>query len=243
MTVRNDLTIYDTHATEWWNEASPEFRSLHRVQRLRASILDEWAGDEIVGRRVVDLGCGGGLMSEALAERGATVVGIDRSVPSLRAARDHVGSRPDADIGARVRYVVGDLRRVPLPASWADGVVLADVLEHLDRPHEALDEAARLLRTGGWLYASTINRTWRARALAVHLAEGLGFIPKGTHDPRLFVRPDELRRIALDRGLLVERLVGEVPDLWSAVRHRAVEMRSGRSTAIAYSVLLRKVVA
>jgi len=234
--VRNDLGIYERYAAEWWDERSPRFRSLHGVNRLRLELLDAWVGDEIAGRRIADLGCGGGLVSEPLARRGAQVVGIDIGAASIAAARAHAG--PLA--GAAPYYMRGDLRSVPAQDGAFDGVVLADVLEHIDEPRSALAEASRILRPGGWLFASTIARTLRARLLAVTVAEGLGLIAKGTHDPRLFIDPGELDDAAATVGLIRRERTGETPDWLGTLRDRAIRLRRSRSLSVAYSALYRK---
>ncbi len=235
MKLRNDLDIYDRHGSEWWDERSPRFRSLHGVNRLRVALLDEWVGREIPGRRILDLGCGGGLLAEPLALRGARVIGLDRSGPSLRAGRDHAGACHWAP-----SYVCGDLMAIPARDASFDAVLLADVLEHVTDPAAAIAEAARVLRSGGWLYASTIDRSWRATMLVVHVAEGIGFIPRGTHDPKLFIPPEELDAAATRSGLARTQRVGESPDLLQCLRARSIRLRRARSTAVAYSVLYRK---
>jgi 2-polyprenyl-6-hydroxyphenyl methylase/3-demethylubiquinone-9 3-methyltransferase len=234
--ARNDLGIYERYAAEWWDELSPRFRSLHGVNRLRLELLDAWVGDEIAGRRIADLGCGGGLVSEPLARRGAQVVGIDIGAASIAAARAHASRLA----GAAPYYMLGDLRAVPAQDGAFDGVVLADVLEHIEEPRDALAEASRILRPGGWLFASSIARTRRARFLAVTLAEGIGLIAKGTHDPRLFIDPAELDDAAAAVGLVRRERTGETPDWIRTLCHRAIRLRRSSSLALAYSALYRK---
>ncbi len=231
--VRNDLDLYERHAADWWDERSHTFRSLHAVNRFRVALLEEWLNGRLRGARVVDLGCGGGLMSAPLAERGASVVGVDLSHASLNAAR---GRGPNGACA----FVRGDVRRAPLRAACADMVLLADVLEHLPDPAAALREAGRLVRPGGLVYVNTINRTARARLLAVALAEGLGLVPRGTHDPALFIGPRELERQAAAAGLRLVRLQGEVPALWRTLRRWTVELRKSESAAVTYSALFEK---
>jgi 2-polyprenyl-6-hydroxyphenyl methylase/3-demethylubiquinone-9 3-methyltransferase len=229
----NDLGIYERRADEWWDPSSRTFRSLHAVNAFRAEILREWLGDRLAGARVVDLGCGGGLLADALARQGARVVGVDRSVASLRAAAGHARHGE--------RFAAGDLRHPPLRDACADLVLLADVLEHLDEPAAAVAAAARLLAPGGFLYVNTLNRTRRARVLAVSVAEGLGFIPAGTHDARLFVTPGELREAGERAGLTWRRAVGERPRLGATLLGRAVKLARTESLAIAYSALLERI--
>lgn len=231
----NDLKIYDSRAAEWWDDGGTAFRSLRAVHAFRSRLLFGWLDREQTWGPVVDVGCGGGYFAEDFAKRGARVVGVDLSAGSLGAARAH-----GAALGpAAPAYVRGDARFLPLPAGFAEGVVLADVLEHLDW-RTVLREAARVLRQRGWVYVSTINRTIRARVLGVWAAEGLGFIPRGTHDPSMFIRPEELSREAAAAGLRVEMQVGERPRIAATLRGGAIQLAESRSLAVAYSVLLRK---
>ena len=227
---RNDLDLYERHADSWWNADSRAFRSLHRVNAFRVELLRDWLGERLPGALAIDLGCGGGLLAAPLAALGARVVGLDLGARSVAAAVD--GARHP-----RCAFVRADVLHPPLRAGLADLVLLADVLEHLERQPEALRAAARLLRPGGLLYVNTINRTLRARVLAVHLAEGLGLVPRCTHDARLFVRPDELERMAADAGLRLVRVQGESPALAATLARWAIQPERSRSVALAYSAL------
>jgi 2-polyprenyl-6-hydroxyphenyl methylase/3-demethylubiquinone-9 3-methyltransferase len=236
--VRNDLDLYERHADEWWDTRSPTFRSLQQVNVFRIGLIETWIGPRLPGARVVDLGCGGGLLAHPLAERGAQVVGIDLSRASLRAASRRP-SLEEAD-GGTVAWSVGDVASAPLASGSADHVLLADVVEHLDEPESAVAEAARLLRPGGTLYVNTLNRTRRAAVLAVHVSEGIGLVPRGTHDPALFVTPDELRAAGEAAGLQLDRLQGESPGLLRTLGTWRVHLRRSRSLAVAYSALFTK---
>lgn len=227
----NDLTIYERHAHEWWDPSSPTFRSLHSVNKFRVELLHEWLGADLEGRVVIDLGCGGGLLAEPLARAGAHVIGIDLSDGSLRVADQHV----------EAHFLRADLRRAPLRSGSAAIVVLADVLEHMSPIGDALDEAARLLAPGGLLYVCTINKTARAKRLAVDVAEGLRLVPRGTHDHELFVPPDELCREALARGLRLERIQGESVRVLRTALARAIVLARSDDLSVGYSALLRKV--
>ena len=231
--VRNDPRIYERHAADWWDTRSPVFRSLHEVNRLRLELVRAWLGPRLAGACVVDLGCGGGLLAAPLAELGARVLGVDLSQQSLLAARGSPGA------GVK-RFVRGDMLRLPLRSGCARIVLLADALEHVEDAARCLREAARILAPGGHLYVNTLNRTWRARLLAVELAERIGMIPRGTHDPRLFVRPDELERMAAAAGLRLLRLQGEAPRLAATLRKRAIVLRPCASLAVGYSALLER---
>ncbi len=230
--TRNDLTIYDRHGDGWWRADDGAFRSLRAVNTFRLDWLLRHLPRPVLGMRVVDLGCGGGLLAVPLAERGARLIGLDLSRPSLRAAHARAPTGVD--------FACADVLRVPLADAVADLVLLADVVEHVPQWPRAVAQAARLLRPGGVLYVNTINRTRRARYLAVHLAEGLGLVPRGTHDPALFVRPRELCAIADMAGLRCHRIEGEAPRLFTTLRRRAIHLRPSRSLAVAYAALFVK---
>lgn len=230
----NDLGLYDRHAQDWWDVDSAAFRSLHsvnalRVERLVASLANH--GQTLRGALVVDLGCGGGIVAARLASVGGRVVGIDRSFASLRSARS----------GCRAAmFVNGDVTRASIRDGAADLVLLCDVVEHLDDYALALHEAARMVKPGGFVYVGTLNRTLRSRLLAVVAAEGIGLVPKGTHDARLFVRPSELAAEATAVGLRPSQTFGEGVRLWSTLRRRRVVPRPSKSLAIAYQALFQK---
>lgn len=219
----------------WWDEGSRAYASLRAVNALRLQILGTWLEQWFGSPRalqVVDLGCGGGLMSVPLARAGAAVIAVDRCRPALREGRAHARGG--------VQFVQGDVCAAPLPDGCADLVLLSDVLEHLDEPARAVATAARLLRPGGHLFVNTINRTLRARVLAIWLAEGLGLIPRGTHRARQFVRPDELRAMARSVSLHATDWCGEQPALWTSLRQRVVHVRAGRSLAVGYCAAFRR---
>jgi 2-polyprenyl-6-hydroxyphenyl methylase/3-demethylubiquinone-9 3-methyltransferase len=233
--VRNDLGIYERAAADWWNPSAPTFRSLHRAKEFHLEVLLAAWGPSLPGATLVDLGCGGGLLAVPLAERGAEVIGVDLGLEGLRAAAREAGRR-----GVPCEFLRADLTRTPLPPACADFVVLSDVLEHLPTPAAALAEASRLLKTDGQLFANTINRTWRARILAVTLAEQLRLLPPGTHDPRLFVRPDELVGAARAHGLRVESLHGERVRVLATVRGWAIRLKRCRGLGVSYSAFFVK---
>jgi 2-polyprenyl-6-hydroxyphenyl methylase/3-demethylubiquinone-9 3-methyltransferase len=227
---RNDLTLYERHANAWWDPRSAAFRSLHAVNEYRVDLLRDWLGTRLDGLVVVDVGCGGGLLGLPLTRAGARIVGVDLSRGSLRTAARHVAGG----------FACGDAQRLPLRTGAADIVLLADVIEHVPSPARALAEAARLLRPGGLCFVNTISRTRRATWLAVRIAEGLRLVPPGTHDPEMFVAPDELRRLAGAAGLVPRALQGESVDLWRTLRRRAITLRRGADLSVGYSCLFAK---
>jgi 2-polyprenyl-6-hydroxyphenyl methylase/3-demethylubiquinone-9 3-methyltransferase len=233
--MANDLEIYERCGDEWWDESSSTFRSLRSVKKYHLELLRNRWGQDLSDWRVVDLGCGGGLLSIPLAERGADVVGVDRSRASLVAARREAVAR-----GVSARFICADINAVGLADGEAHAVLLSDVLEHVDSPLCVIKEAARLLRAGGWLYVNTINRTWRARLLAVEIAERVGLIPAGTHDPAMFVRPEEVRAAGHAAGMRAVEVSGESVDPWPTLVNRSIHLRRTDSLAVGYNVFLQK---
>lgn len=185
---RNDLSIYEHYAQHWW-DGSKRFQRIlaNQIQpRLRYfdSIAPRWKDLD-----VLDLGCGGGFMSEALARRGARVVGVDPCLSLLDVAREHARSE-----GLSILYREGTGEAIPLEAHSVDRVVCVDVLEHVKDPVRVLTEVRRVLRPDGIFFFDTIDRNWFSRFVVVTMGEGvLRLLPRGTHDPSKFIRPEEMR--------------------------------------------------
>lgn len=224
--VANDLGIYDREATHWWQPVGP-FATLRHLNPPRFRFFDRFV-PSWAGLRVLDLGCGGGLTAEVVAARGAQVIGVDRSLPSLRVAQRH-----GQEGGLSVGYASGDAGALALADHSVDAVVCVDVLEHVPSVPRVLAECARVLRPGGWLLFDTINRTWLARVVVVWLLERVvGTIPRGTHDWRMFITPAEMRRHLHETGFgdLTLRgfdVVGRRPD-------GALDVHFNDNTAITY---------
>lgn len=218
--------------TGWWDPACRAFASLRSVSAFRLELLRAWLPG--CGRGVVvDLGCGGGLLAVPLAQSGARVLGVDVSPIALRemAAQRVAGVQP----------VLCGLTAVPLAGACSDLVLLADVLEHL-APGDvapAVAEAARLLRPGGHLFVNTIARTWRARLLAITLGEGLGYVPRGTHQFERFVQPAELDAAANRAGFVRLHRIGESVRLFATLRRGAIALRRSRDFGVGYAALYR----
>ncbi len=190
-------------AHKWWDKHS-EFKPLHDINPLRLDFIARHAGG-LAGKVVVDVGCGGGILSEGLAARGATVTGIDLAEKSLKVARLHL-----FESGLQVDY-----QQVPVeelateqPDSH-DVVACMEMLEHVPDPQSVIDSCARLAKPGGLLCFSTLNRNPKSYLMAVVGAEYLlGLLPRGTHDYGRFLKPSELARWARQAGLEVVELKG-----------------------------------
>jgi 2-polyprenyl-6-hydroxyphenyl methylase/3-demethylubiquinone-9 3-methyltransferase len=205
MTVNVDpkeLEKFGQLAHRWWDPSS-EFKPLHEINPLRLKWIDETAG--LCGKRVLDVGCGGGILSEAMAARGAEVTGIDLSERALKVAQLHL-----LESGNRVTYLeaaVEDLAQEQ-PSSF-DVVTCMEVLEHVPNPASQVDACARLLKPGGDAFFATINRNAKAFLLAIVGAEYiLGLLPRGTHEYARLIRPSELSSWCRRAGLSVEAITG-----------------------------------
>jgi 2-polyprenyl-6-hydroxyphenyl methylase/3-demethylubiquinone-9 3-methyltransferase len=207
---------------------------------VRAGFYLDQLGDPH-GMVVLDAGCGGGLVAARLAEAGASVVGLDASLPSLAVA--------DRAVPKRFAPVAGALERLPLADASVDAVVAADVLEHVGDLPAVVAELARVLAPGGPLLFDTVNRTAWAWFVAIFGAERtVGLVPEGTHDWRLFIRPAELDRLMLAAGLAPVRVAGLVPRITPALVARGLATRQvdppgwrvGRSRRASYLGCYRK---
>jgi 2-polyprenyl-6-hydroxyphenyl methylase/3-demethylubiquinone-9 3-methyltransferase len=201
--VSIDNDYYEGIDELWWDPSGPA-AALHAINRPRLAFYLDALGD-LRGRLVLDAGCGGGLVAKTLAEAGAVVVGLDRSLGSLQVARRAtVAGGPGSFHPAR-----GRLERLPFADGAFDAVVAADVLEHVPDLPAAVGELARVLAPGGSLAFDTINRTFWAWFTVLWGAERvLRLVPRGTHDWRLLIRPDELDHLLRRAGLQPVATVG-----------------------------------
>ncbi|MEO1282789.1 MAG: bifunctional 2-polyprenyl-6-hydroxyphenol methylase/3-demethylubiquinol 3-O-methyltransferase UbiG [Pseudomonadota bacterium] len=193
----NDLTIYDTYAGAWWDDSVKWLRTLKAMVPARMEYFERHVKDWR-GKQVLDLGCAGGFMAEALAHEGADVTGIDPAQDAISAAREHAMSE-----GLAITYKTGRGEQIPLGEDSVDVVVCVDVLEHVDDLKATLDETARVLKPGGLLLFDTLNRNAMSSLLAVTVAERIvGLLPRGTHDASMFIRPQELKVLLSDRNFI-----------------------------------------
>jgi 2-polyprenyl-6-hydroxyphenyl methylase / 3-demethylubiquinone-9 3-methyltransferase len=192
----HELAKFGDLAHRWW-DPDGEFRPLHEINPLRLDWIDAQAA--LAGKRVVDIGCGGGILAEAMAARGAEVLGIDLSVKPLKVAQLHA---LEAGV-TRLRYreQSAEALAAEAPASF-DVVTCMEMLEHVPQPDSVVRACATLVKPGGWVFFSTINRNAKAFMLAIVGAEHvLKLLPKGTHEYARFIRPSELARWSREAGL------------------------------------------
>ncbi|MBC7737150.1 MAG: 3-demethylubiquinone-9 3-O-methyltransferase [Candidatus Saccharibacteria bacterium] len=203
--MRNDLTIYDKVAGSWWSDDIRWVRTLKNLVPGRLRWFDrqiDWQGCD-----VLDLGCAGGFMAEALALRGARVTGIDPAADAIAAARAHA-----REGHLRIGYDVGVGEALPYDDASFDAVVCVDVLEHVADLSKVLAEVARVLRPGGLFLFDTINRNPLARLATITVAEDLlHLLPRGTHDPAKFIKPEELHAAMQGVGLVPGATTGLGP--------------------------------
>ena len=197
-----ELDKFGELAHRWWDPNS-EFKPLHDINPLRIDWIDQ--AISLAGKRILDVGCGGGLLSEGMAVRGANVTGIDLSEKPLSVARLHL-----LETGQKVDYrkISVEALAEEMPGSF-DAVTCLEMLEHVPNPSSVITACARLVKPGGQVFLSTLNRNPKSYLFAVIGAEYvLQMLPKGTHDYARFIKPSELARWAKMANLEPEELVG-----------------------------------
>lgn len=199
-----EIAKFDRLASRWW-DANGEMKPLHDINPLRLRYVRQHA--ELKGQRVLDVGCGGGLLSEAMAKEGAQVTAIDLSKEALQVARLHL---LESGLEADYRLISAERLAAREPAAF-DVVTCMELLEHVPDPESLVVACARLAKPGGRVVFSTINRNPKSYLLAIVAAERvLRLLPAGTHDFRRFIRPSELDRFARAGGLMLRDLTGIV---------------------------------
>jgi 2-polyprenyl-6-hydroxyphenyl methylase/3-demethylubiquinone-9 3-methyltransferase len=223
-----ELQKFGDLAHRWWDR-SGEMRPLHEMNPLRLDWIDEQAG--LAGKRVIDVGCGGGILAESMAVRGATVLGIDLSTKPLRVAELHA-----QESGVRVDYrqVSAEALAEEQPGKF-DVVTCMEMLEHVPDPAQTVAACAKLVRPGGWVFVSTLNRNPKSFVFAIVGAEYLlKLLPRGTHEYEKFIKPSELDRYARAAGLEIAEVMGMT---YNPLTRR---FTLGSDTDVNYMVSLRK---
>jgi len=223
------LTIYDS--MDWWNPS----HSLLRMASVKFGYFQDKIG-RLEGARILDVGCGGGLLAEEFAKRGADVTGIDRSEKALQTARDHAAAG-----GLRIRYEVGRAEDLPVGDGLFDAVVCADCLEHVDDLERVIGQIARVLREGGTFCYDTINRNLLSKIIVRWIVDPilrreyrrLNVSEKAyaVHDWNKFVRPGELAGLMEQQGLVNRETRGLT---FAGFRRGGFKTRVGGSPAVAY---------
>jgi len=197
-----ELAKFQALASRWWDPTS-EFRALHEINPLRLDWIDEQA--TLAGKVALDIGCGGGILAESMAARGAQVTGIDLADKPLRVAELH-----GLESGVTVSYerIAAEALAERSPGRF-DVVTCMEMLEHVPDPASTVRACATLVKPGGWVFVSTINRNPKAFLFAIVGAEYvLNLLPRGTHQFEKFLRPAEVARFARAAGLELARMTG-----------------------------------
>jgi 2-polyprenyl-6-hydroxyphenyl methylase/3-demethylubiquinone-9 3-methyltransferase len=198
-----ELAKFGDLAHRWW-DADGEFRPLHQINPLRLDWIDGLA--KLAGKRVVDIGCGGGILSESMARREAQVLGIDLSVKPLRVAQLHAMEAGIENLEYREQSA--EALAAEQPGAF-DVVTCMEMLEHVPSPGSVVQACSTLVKPGGWVFFSTINRNAKAFVFAIVGAEHvLKLLPKGTHEYAKFIRPSELARWVRESGLSAQGFRG-----------------------------------
>ncbi|WP_347330222.1 bifunctional 2-polyprenyl-6-hydroxyphenol methylase/3-demethylubiquinol 3-O-methyltransferase UbiG [Marinimicrobium locisalis] len=197
-----EVAKFEALASRWWDRES-EFKPLHDINPLRANFIDEHS--PVAGKKVLDVGCGGGILAEALAQRGAEVTGIDMGEAPLGVARLHA---QESGLSIDYRQITAEAMAEEAPGQF-DVVTCLEMLEHVPDPASVIEACARLVKPGGHVYFSTINRNPKSYVFAIIGAEYvLQLLPRGTHDYRKFIRPSELSRWMRAANLELKVLTG-----------------------------------
>ncbi len=198
-----ELAKFSALAHRWWDPTS-EFRPLHEINPLRLAHIERLAGG-LAGKRIVDVGCGGGILAEAMAAKGAHVTGIDLADKPLKVALLH---RIESGSNVDYRLISAEALAEEKPGAY-DIVTCMEMLEHVPDPPSTVRACARLVKPGGMVFFSTLNRNAKSFLFAIVGAEYvLGLLPRGTHEYARFIRPSELSRACRDAGLAVHDLTG-----------------------------------
>ncbi|WP_299198473.1 bifunctional 2-polyprenyl-6-hydroxyphenol methylase/3-demethylubiquinol 3-O-methyltransferase UbiG [uncultured Amphritea sp.] len=197
-----EIAKFEELASRWWDRES-EFKPLHDINPLRVDFIDRIAA--LNGKSVLDVGCGGGILSEAMAHRGAAVTGIDMGEAPLKVAKLH---GLESGVNVSYRQVTVEQLATEQPASF-DMVTCMEMMEHVPDPSSIVDACSRLVKPGGFVFFSTLNRNPKSYMMAIIGAEHLlKLVPKGTHDFNKFIRPSELASWIRQSGLQSEKITG-----------------------------------
>ena len=198
-----ELAKFSELAHRWWDPES-EFRPLHQINPLRLGWIDSLC--PVAGKRALDVGCGGGILADAMARKGAAVTGIDLSTKALKVAQLHALEAQTPQL--QYREISAEAMAQEEPAGF-DMVTCMEMLEHVPDPASVVGACATLVKPGGWVFFSTLNRNAKAFLFAIVGAEYmLNLLPRGTHEYARFVRPSELSRYAREAGLSLSQTRG-----------------------------------
>ncbi|HMA86624.1 MAG TPA: bifunctional 2-polyprenyl-6-hydroxyphenol methylase/3-demethylubiquinol 3-O-methyltransferase UbiG [Desulfosalsimonadaceae bacterium] len=197
-----EIHYFEHHAEDWWQRKG-SLKALHDINPLRLDYIN--ARTRLDGREILDVGCGGGILSEALAKSGGRVIGIDLADSALSAARAH---REVSGLSIEYRQATVESIAAESPGRF-DVITCMELLEHVPDPRSILGACERLVKPNGSIFLSTINRTWLAKLMVIFVAEYvLRIVEKGTHHYRKFIRPREIGEWAGKTGLVIHDCTG-----------------------------------
>jgi len=199
---QNEINKFEALASRWWDPES-EFKPLHEINPLRLDYIDRRA--QLKGKQVLDIGCGGGILAESMAQRGADVTGIDMGEAPLAVARLH---KHESGVQVDYHQSTAEAFASAYPAKF-DVVTCMEMLEHVPDPSSVIQACANLVKPGGHIFLSTINRNPKSFLFAIVGAEYLlQMLPKGTHEYKKFIKPSELTNWVREAELVVRELTG-----------------------------------
>jgi len=197
-----EIAKFEALAARWWDPHS-EFKPLHDINPLRLNYIDERA--QLAGKKVIDVGCGGGILAESMAQRGANVMGIDMGEAPLNVAKLH---SLESNVNVDYQQINAETLAEEQTAQF-DIVTCMEMLEHVPDPSKSIAACTKLAKPGGHVFFSTINRNPKSFLFAIIGAEYiLRLLPKGTHEYRNFIRPSELESWSRHAGLILEEITG-----------------------------------
>lgn len=199
----NEIKKFTELAHEWW-DPNGKCKPLHTINPLRVDYLKRQCGN-ISQKHILDVGCGGGILSESLAKEGANVIGIDMAQASLDIARNHAHQN-----GLSIQYIKSSIEEYAnTHKETFDFITCMELLEHVPDPQSVISSCANLLKPNGKLFLSTINRNYKAKLLLIYGAEYIAkYVPKGTHDFNRFIRPSELMQFVDNANLQTSDIIG-----------------------------------
>lgn len=197
-----ELDNFNRLSSTWWDQEG-EFGALHKINPFRVEFIEQFT--PLKNQRIVDIGCGGGILSESLALQGANVTGIDLAKEVLTVAKLH-----GLDSGIKVDYqLISAEEYAQQHAEQHDIVTCMEMLEHVPDPQSIINAAAKCVKPGGWVFFSTLNRNYKSYLLAIIAAENiLNLVPKGTHTHEKFITPAEMDAMARPAGLYLRDSAG-----------------------------------
>lgn len=202
--TEQEIAKFDALAAHFW-DSQGEFKTLHQINPIRVQFIEEFI--DLSGQRVADIGCGGGILSEALDEKGALVTAVDLSEGGIATAKSHQ-KQTQSRVDYRVQSAT-ELAKEATQGDLFDAVFCMEMLEHVKNPADIVADCAEMLKPDGLVVFSTINRTKKAHLLAVIFAEYIArMVPQGTHNAEDFIKPSELQRMGESVGLKAVDIIG-----------------------------------